>query len=188
MRRFDVTFIRDGAMVGGNHATGKGLNRMTLKTYGRTLAHLVGQIESGNWYGAIRFEPHVYFACLNGKYQNSFAKARSVNRCSKETACAIVATSWGRFQIMGFNVYDYLGLNMPVATFLGDREAQEDAFWNFVMRRKIDYSLDDLCVEAKRLRFARTYNGSLTYADKISKTLIDFGFDPYNEGVEINGA
>lgn len=71
------------------------------------LSAVISRIESDDNDAAMRFEPHIYVRASQdrGPYESALKAAQRANRCSRLTACMILATSWGRFQIMGFNIY-----------------------------------------------------------------------------------
>jgi hypothetical protein len=139
-----------------------------------TLEAIISSIESaGNRY-AMRFEPHVYERTqTSSRYEPMIELARVRNKCSRQTACVIVATSWSKFQIMGFNLYDPHGLNYPdcVGAYMGDDMAQAATFRAFCEKRNIYFTPEDLQDEALALRFAQIYNGADEYAKKIAQRL-----------------
>jgi hypothetical protein len=136
-----------------------------------SLEAIIADIESAGNNFAMRFEPGVYARTqIQTRYGNMIDAAKLRNRCSRETAKIICSVSWGRFQIMGFNLYDQLGLNYPfsVGQFMSDADAQAQLFRQFCEARKIYYSVLELQSNpAAVTRFAKIYNGSTAYADKI---------------------
>jgi len=135
------------------------------------LERIIGSIESANDYGAIRFEPKVYARIEGGSFEWEVARAKRANKCSRATARMICATSWGRFQIMGFNLYGFIGLTDPIADYLHNVKVQSTAFETFVKHNHIEFSPDELRDKITREKFAKIYNGSLAYAVKIETEL-----------------
>lgn len=135
----------------------------------KTLSELVAQVESGNQPFACRYEPG--FA----KYvtRESMVKIRSAYKpawMSEATARALLMFSWGRYQIMGENLYA-LGLDINLVHFQNDLSLQDHFFWSYCRSRKIVYSLEEvLNDEKKRLDFALKYNGGTNYAKKLVAT------------------
>ena len=70
-----------------------------------TLAQVIARVESADNPYALRFEPATYLNIGQSRFDLARAAAKSVNKCSIDTANVILSTSWGRFQIMGFNLY-----------------------------------------------------------------------------------
>jgi hypothetical protein len=120
----------------------------------------------------ILFERHKFSGFTNGKYDSQypdisntraggyttggegarFEKAAKLNRDA-----AIKSTSWGKFQIMGFN-YNLVGFSTLqdfVNAMYESEGAQLKAFVKFVKSQKLDDELRDL----RWADFARLYNG-----------------------------
>jgi len=139
-----------------------------------TLEELIADIESaGNKY-AMRFEPHVFDRTQSStRYGVMVNIARARNKCSRDTARVIISTSWGKFQIMGFNLYDPASLDYPssVGQYMATDTDQAETFKTFCLNKGIYFSISDLLDEALALRFARTYNGADEYAKKIMSRL-----------------
>jgi hypothetical protein len=141
-----------------------------------TLEWIIADIESGDNPYAMRFEPGIYARMqISARYNPMIERAKQTNICSRETAKIICATSWGRFQIMGFNLYD-VGLNLgaSVGEFMAEVAPRSQAayFLEFCVGRGIYFTLQQLREnQASVLRFAKVYNGSLAYADKINARL-----------------
>lgn len=129
-----------------------------------TLSQLIAQIESGNVPWAVRLEPA--FKPSAPAINNCIAahKPAYMNRATAEMICRC---SWGTFQIMGENLYTICKVRVPVAHFMADDDAQLQAFHAHNKAKGIEYDLADMRDEAKRVHFARRYNGSAAYAAKI---------------------
>lgn len=133
---------------------------------GGPLENLISTIESGRRHDAMRFEHGLY-----GKIALSYiTPIKRYNDCSYSTAQMIGATSWGLFQIMGYNVYS-LGFSGTINDYLNDVGAQRQYFQYYCTRRGIYYTVQELKTDAKkRLNFAEHYNGPGAiheYADRI---------------------
>jgi hypothetical protein len=138
---------------------------------------LIADIESAGKFYTMRFEPHVYERTKQNIYSDAVNRARQVNQVSLATARMIVSTSWGGFQIMGFNLYDknVIDLHLPVGIFLKDKSLQRAAFWKYCKARNIAYTVNELRDETKRRDFARKYNGDVDgYAALIEMRIRSF--------------
>ncbi len=91
-----------------------------------TLAQCIAQVESSGNPFAVRFEP----ALFNGSAQFLSIQDRLPAWADEQTQRMINCTSWGAFQIMGFNLYD-LGYPLAPWDFLGSTEDQEHYLWKF---------------------------------------------------------
>lgn len=145
------------------------------------LADVIARIESSGNKFAMRFEPVVFSNLCNGPMTPLHARIVStiqgVHRCNVKTAQVIYSTSWGLYQLMGFNLYDAEPLTVPVQQFCDDENLQRARFNAFVSRETINFSPLDLAESAtRRNEFAQTYNGSLTYAAAIVESLQHFNF------------
>jgi hypothetical protein len=150
-----------------------------------SICELIGEIESGRNFGAIRFEPNVYNKFADAAYAAHPAVKKIVNnivecnRCSLRTAYMIFSSSWGAYQLMGFNMYiDEARHSVSIGDFLSDYSTQGYAFKDFITRKGlIDLTPQHLAVKpSARLHFAMVYNGSIVYANEIVKALRSFGF------------
>ncbi|HCB69334.1 MAG TPA: DUF3380 domain-containing protein [Persephonella sp.] len=139
----------------------------------KTLAEIIKQIESSNNKLAVRFEPHFYERLKNRTNDTAVLKIREIHKCTYYTALMIASTSWGYFQIMGYNLYFYNLIDTTVFEFLYNEELQEKAFQEFIEKRKINFSVEELKSDPEKIRrFARYYNGDeIGYARKIEKLL-----------------
>ena len=141
------------------------------------LPNLISEIESSHRPVAIRFEPHVYSRTGDGRYAEAVEAARDVHGISFDTARMVVSTSWGFYQIMGFNLWaprNVGGLEYKATyfDFLDDVEVQNNCFKMFCEDRKIYFSIEQMAKEKSvRELFAKKYNGSIKYADKIERIL-----------------
>lgn len=147
-----------------------------------SLADLVAYIESRGSNSAIRFEPDTYNKFTNGapipkEASVILARIRTANNCSIHTAAMIYSSSWGKFQLMGFNVYADVDYSRPVGEFLCCQTDQNARFAAFLKRNGLfNYNPAMLAQDqAQRSHFAMAYNGSIDYANAIIGALKYFG-------------
>jgi len=154
-----------------------------LSTTGVQLNDLIGWIESKNDFKAFRFEPVVY-ARLSRFTDDSrpllLQRIVNANNCSFGTARMIYSTSWGAYQIMGFNLYGQaLDCKAKIADLLGDQMIQSLMFDRFLKTINADgmtpraLALSPLARE----RLALKYNGSREYLVPMVGALRHFGFN-----------
>lgn len=145
-----------------------------------TVADVIGGIESGNNPAAIRFEDATYDRADFSA--PTIAAIRECNGCNIQTAMMIAATSWGEFQIMGFNLYDprVCAYRNNIARYLVQSGDQFVTFDSFLFRMPLSVKLKSDSPASLfsdpnlRVQFARLYNGAgnfQTYADKIKSAL-----------------
>lgn len=133
-----------------------------------TLCSLIKSIESGGDMGAIRFERKVFNRITDKGTTPVLMAIQKANKCSSDTARLIYSTSWGGYQVMGFNLYDRINIGVSIASYLKDYCLQDETFYQFIQMKNIIYSIDELKNDqVKRDHFALTYNGSTDYSIKI---------------------
>ena len=125
----------------------------------RALQNVIARIESSDNPYALRFEPAVYAGQDLAPATASHIAA--LHASSYETGRVIAATSWGLFQIMGFNLWSgphpYDG---TFFAFCADEIAQRLAFETFLEDRGMNFALSDLLGNENKLQaFAAFYNG-----------------------------
>lgn len=137
------------------------------------LADIIKQIESSNNKLAVRFEPLFYENLKTKTNDYAILKIKEIHKCSYYTALMIASTSWGLFQIMGYNLYFYSLTDKTVFDFLFDEEEQEKAFEKFTQIKKINFTVEELKQDIEKVRkFAKYYNGDIEgYSRKILKLL-----------------
>lgn len=134
-----------------------------------TLSQLIAQTESANKVDALRLEPAYHPSAAN--IQRCLAAHKK--QISLSTAEMICRTSWGLYQIMGDNIYS-MGFTAPILEYWKDPEIQLDFFKRYCLRANIDYTLAEVLNEKnKRDNFAKRYNGSLIYSDRLLKIYND---------------
>lgn len=128
-----------------------------------TIAELIALAESDNNSQAIRYEP-----AFNSDAA-TIEKCRKANNCNSATAAQLCKMSFGKYQMMAYNLYFY-GYSKSVFDFVNSDNDQLQAFTSFLVRRGINFSLNDILTNPAILaKFSRTYNGN---AELYSKHLI----------------
>ncbi len=138
------------------------------------LKDIIKQIESSNNKLAVRFEPHFYQRLKEQEFNDrAIQRIKELHKCNTDTAYMIASTSWGYFQIMGYNLYFYGLTDKTVFEFLFDEIEQEQAFEKFTQLKKINFSIEDLKSDPEKIRkFAKYYNGDVEgYSRKIMRLL-----------------
>jgi|SRR5579859_1709931 len=132
-----------------------------------SLASAVAQVESAGFPYAMRFEMGLFEAGY-GAGKPEISVIMGAHKCNMVTARTIYCTSYGLFQIMGFNLYGPLGWTNAVAPFMFDPEQQLAMFNKFCSLNGVDpqtFDWSDAAVED----FARKYNGPGNVADYSAK-------------------
>lgn len=124
----------------------------------------------------IRFEPHIFHARTGGRYAALHPELsyktwvpdypRSTTHswnlfnaaCTLNPTAAVLSTSWGLFQIMGFN-YTSCNCN-SLSQFVALMESGEDAQLNLFAQYLLITGLDDELRNHLWAAFARLYNGA----------------------------
>lgn len=143
------------------------------------LSDVIASIESSGIKYAMRFEPALYERIGNQNCAVNFGLTNIAlyNRCTLETAKIISCTSWGLFQIMGFNLYNSpISLKSPIGEYVENEGMQLSAFNAFLDHNHMFVAVAELRdVLQERLDFARHYNGpgdAATYAAKMYAAII----------------
>jgi hypothetical protein len=126
-----------------------------------SLPLLISKVESADNPSALRFEPAVFDRIRNSEWTIVLESIVRFNRCTRDTARVVYSCSWGRYQIMGLNVYGACEVQSPIAEFLANGDLQDAALHNFLARIECDQitPADLLQDEAKRTKFITRYNG-----------------------------
>lgn len=127
-----------------------------------TLAQVLSRVESSDNPYALRFEPATHQDVVQGRFSQAVSRAQIANSCSLATAQIIAATSWGRYQIMGFNMYADPG-RPSVGLFLGSPAEQTYELSKFLGPLDHDPGEDAAWIMSdvnKRQNFASRYNGT----------------------------
>jgi hypothetical protein len=130
-----------------------------------SLCDVVAVVESNRFAGAMRFESALFDRTapphLTAAQSDALAQIRHYNYCTLDTARAIFATSFGRFQFLGATLYSPpVNLKAAISVFWTSDALQLAAFNAFVKARGVDCSVNDLLADPKYSRaFALAYNG-----------------------------
>lgn len=140
------------------------------------LSSVIAWIESRGDVYALRFEPSIYAGSRFVDYK-LLQTIQACNNCDENTARVIASTSWGAFQVMGFDLYNApINYRGHIANFLCDPIKQTQTFNDFVDTRGIDYTVSDLAAsQNRREHFALLYNGAISYAENIVQSLQHYG-------------
>ena len=142
----------------------------------RALQDVIARIESSGNPFALRFEPAVYAGDVAPSVA---ARIATLHGADYETGRVIAATSWGLFQIMGFNLWAgphaYTG---TLYEFCADTIAQRLAFETFLADRGMNFTLAELLGNANKLiAFAAAYNGDgIRYARAMRESAAALGY------------
>jgi hypothetical protein len=137
---------------------------------------VIAHIESGNNPNAIRFEPLVFASLTTGPMLPAHAQIvstiQSIHVCNVKTAQVIYSTSFGLFQVMGFNLYGPGGTKESVFKFCTDVIEQVRVFDALCSTWNILFTAAELAAsQDARTKFALRYNGAQAYADRIADAL-----------------
>lgn len=132
-----------------------------------TLANIIASIESSDNPKRLRFESATYQKLISGKmtpiHSVIVGNIASINKCSTDTAAMLYSTSFGLYQMMGFNLWDPSSsarTSFDVFSFVASPNEQTRCFNAFVSRETIDYTAQELAdSDLRRVHFAHIYNG-----------------------------
>lgn len=160
--RLLAMFLESARLHGCTHLSLHSLYESKMIT---TLSQLIAQVESANSIQALRFEPAFHPTTKN--ITACIAAHKPFGGMSYVTAEGLLAHSFGLYQIMGENIYD-LGYSGTILDWWNSADKQLDTFTKFCTNKGINYSLGEIVNDAtKRLNFAKKYNGSAMYADRM---------------------
>ncbi len=130
------------------------------------LSDVIALNESSGNAQAVKFEFGTFSRIRDGGLnwtRNAVRKIADLHDCDEITAQAMASTSWGRYQIMGFNLWDATtcGIACRIGEFLCNAQTQDDALFAFLKQSGIgDITVSDLeNDETKREVFITKYNG-----------------------------
>ena len=138
------------------------------------LSDVVAQVESGRRVEAVRFEKGDYlgFGCRQDVLRKIIARNPS---CSPETAGMIYWTSWGLFQLMGFNLYgSFIDFSNPLLEFWRDPEQQLTVFRKFISDAAYQDTDASTWQPSQWAAFARFYNGPGNVADYTNRLRVAY--------------
>lgn len=117
------------------------------------IAQLVAFVESNNNMYAIRFEQ----SYLN-RVKNTDAMAQRLN-ITHTTARFLLSCSWGKYQIMGENLWN-MGIRVSPIKYCDDTDMQDISFHTYCVINNCDYTLSQILNDNEsRIDFATKYNG-----------------------------
>lgn len=140
-----------------------------------TLSEVIAYVETKNDPHAMRFEEKVYERyrlfidrpkAPEGAILENIRSAHAFKnnlRCSWHTAAMVAATSWGKHQVMGFNLYaDHIMCPLQATAFLFDDVEQDVVFLALARHMGIaDWTPEDLIADPNKLEVvAKKWNGT----------------------------
>jgi hypothetical protein len=153
------------------------------------ICDVIARIESsGNPY-AYRFEPTVFDSLRSGAMISAHAeivnRIMKIHSCNLSSAQVIYSSSYGLFQLMGFNIWGQCEYDRDFSCYLHSGcmsdivdislQQQKVCFARLLTRMGLTYSVDELAnLPQARKRFALTYNGSTAYESAIVAALQSF--------------
>jgi hypothetical protein len=145
---------------------------MTIASIDPKLSAAIAAIESSGDPWAMRFEPALYQRPPRPRIINAIMTAC---RCNAATARVIYCTSFGLYQIMGFNLYGACNVRVSAGEYMSNAALQNDALASFLRTAGFAATADDLLRDNKLLmHFATMYNGVgnvANYANKLKAAL-----------------
>ena len=130
------------------------------------LSDCVAQVESSGNPLAMRYEPDYLPTLTSIQLTQKFATNGYMDT---NTARMIASTSWGKFQIMGANLYAVLKFEGTLLDYLSDAGQQLVTFQDFIAHLGFTDGPFAMMSDASLLKFARLYNGSEVYAESLKR-------------------
>jgi hypothetical protein len=128
------------------------------------LSAVIAWVESNTNDKAVRFEPGLYAVWSSETLIRKGIERtiQYIHGCSIETARVIACSSWGRYQILGENLYDLgIGCTLDIFEYAGLPAYQKECFDKFLRNRGIAFTVDELQTDrTKREQFITHYNGT----------------------------
>lgn len=120
------------------------------------LHKIISLVESGNNQYAMRFEENIFLKFSRHTY-SLIKTVAEINQCSLDTSRVILACSWGKYQILGINLYTICKLKNPVLQFVCNETLQDEAFNKFIIHKKVNATLVEqdikaLAIEQKKIK------------------------------------
>ena len=141
------------------------------------LSEVVAEVESKGLLHVVRFEPHWYDRLMRKADEPAVAAVAQTCRrahnwppwVSFQTVAAFLSCSWGRYQILGWNIYAHMLYEGPLWLYVLDPEAQYRTFERFLATFNMfddDFqAFDDRALH----RFAVYYNGPARPAEYVAR-------------------
>ena len=129
------------------------------------LSEVVAQVESSNNLNSMRYEP-----AWNPQNEMAAQKYATGGWIDEPTAAMICKTSWGKYQIMGDNLYGALQYTGTIVDFMTNALRQLRFFQAFLREIGFSDALFGEMSSAQILDFAEKYNGNgPVYAQALDK-------------------
>jgi len=145
---------------------------MIFATVDPKIAASLALVESSGNQWALRFEPAMHARGAWADHVDIIARIVSANHCSIATAQVIFCTSFGRYQIMGGNLYSRCMLHASVGEYMASPDFQDQTLSAFLGALGFNGTAADLVSDPQRLRaFALFYNGPGNVADYSARLL-----------------
>jgi hypothetical protein len=148
---------------------------MTIASIDPKLSAAIAAIESSGDPWATRFEPALYWRQQWMHRPSTIGEIMTACRCNAATARVIYCTSFGLYQIMGFNLYGACNVRVSAGEYMSNAALQNDALASFLRTAGFAATADDLLRDNKLLmHFATMYNGVgnvANYANKLKAAL-----------------
>ena len=119
------------------------------------LSEVVAQLESSNNLLSMRYEP-----AWTPQHDQSAASYATGGWIDEVTAAVICKTSWGKYQIMGDNLYGALGYDGTIVEFLNSPLRQLRYFQAFLRTIGSADVVFSAMSEADKVAFGAAYNGN----------------------------
>ena len=128
------------------------------------LAAVIAQVETRTRDHSLRFEPTLYARWSEGpltaEQRRVLGRIMAVHDCVYAAACMIACTSWGRYQLLGENIYSVCQCNADIFVFVTQPGVQLLCFQRFLAARGIAFSIEEILMDrTKREQFIARYNG-----------------------------
>jgi hypothetical protein len=146
-------------------------------------ADIIAQVESsGNPY-AYRFEPTVFdslrVGALTPVHLVIINKIMKIHSCNQSSAEVIYSSSYGLYQLMGFNIYGECGYDKSIFAYLNDSLTQTALFESLLSHMGLSDITASMLAgnEFARHEFGLRYNGSIAYENGIVEACKHLGMD-----------
>ena len=142
------------------------------------LKEVIAHVESNNNLFALRYEESYFIKAEKKGNEKVLNLIQAFNRCSKDTAKVIFATSFGLYQILGANLYSICDLKYSIGEYLCYKDLQDTALFNFCKRRDIDLEKVEnelKLISEKAIEYEKLKINELDYFEKV-KDYIETNF------------
>jgi hypothetical protein len=132
------------------------------------LADVIAIVESSDTSYELRFEEDLYQTTPSWITDQEAAVTKGNGYCNAVTARMIACSSWGRYQMLGADIYS-LDFTSPIANFLGSTALQDMVFRQFLAQKDFQPTEDiSTWAPARFTAFAAFYNGPGETADYVA--------------------